>query len=88
MGWSPGLKSIQPGTTFEAPIGFIKKTIANKKDKHQTPKVARATVVKNETAQSQDCFPGPICTQFLMSLRFLRTANYTNKTFESPLYSV
>ena len=26
MGWSPGLKSIHPGSTSEAPIGLIKKT--------------------------------------------------------------
>ena len=33
MGWSPGLKSIHPGSTSEAPIGLIKKT--STKDKHQ-----------------------------------------------------
>ena len=26
MGWSPGLNSIHPGSTSEAPIGLIKKT--------------------------------------------------------------
>ena len=30
MGWSSGLNSIHPGSTFEAPIGLIKKTSTNK----------------------------------------------------------
>ena len=60
MGLSPGLKSIHPGSTFEAPIGLIKKTST----KHQRRKNQRRSPNNNASSLtigwSRIDFPRPI----------------------------
>ena len=46
MGWSPGLNSIHPGSTSEAPIGLIKKTSTKHRDTKRT--YARREFFKEE----------------------------------------